>query len=67
MQKGDLVQYQGMGNGQGCVGLVIEIDSTIDDSIVLANTRVRWTDHTGYEREWYRKDELVRLNKRCSE
>ena len=47
--------------------MVIEIDSTIEDSIVLANTRVRWTDHRGYEREWYRKDELVRLNKRCSE
>ncbi len=65
MQKGDLVQYHDA--SQGCVGLVIEIDSTIDDSIVLANTRVRWTDHRGYEREWYRKDELVRLNKRCSE
>ena len=66
MQKGDLVRYAHP-TGGGDVGLVVEIDSKIDDSIVLANTRVRWSNHVGYEREWYRKDELVRLNKRCSE
>ena len=57
---GDLVQYWTHCE-QGGVGLVVEVDSKIEDSMVLANTRVRWTNHAGFEREWYRKDELVKL------
>jgi len=38
------------------VGVVLEHDPHEES---LVEYRVRWTNHTGFERDWYRSDELI--------
>ena len=57
MQVGDLVRYCIPSGGRIPVGLVIAIDRDTNPRLPY---RVRWTDHTASERDWYGPRELVR-------
>ena len=63
MQVGELVQYCIPSAWRRPVGVIVEIDPCGDGSIdaSLAPYKVRWSDHTVSERDWYREDELVKL------
>ncbi len=57
MKVGDLVRYCIPSGGRVPVGLVIAVDQDMNPKLPY---RVRWTDHTDSERDWYGKHELVR-------
>jgi uncharacterized protein YodC (DUF2158 family) len=57
VKVGDLVQY--CDASQGHVGIVI--DYIRHGALKYGQYKVRWSDHAGYERYWYREDELVKL------
>ena len=61
VKVGDLVQYSYFFKrpSQPEVGIVIQVDHDHVHSPVPY--KVRWTDHTDSERDWYREDELVKL------
>ena len=60
MKVGDLVKWKEMywdpDLAPSLIGVVLEHDP---DEESLVEWRVRWTNHTGFEREWYRRDELI--------
>ncbi len=61
MKVGDLVKYWALG---GEVGIVVGIAKERErDNFIIGSVKVRWTDHSDSERDWYRKDELVPLLK----
>ena len=57
MKVGDLVRYCIPSGGRVPVGLVIAVDREINPKLPY---KVRWTDHTASERDWYGKCELVK-------
>ena len=59
MKVGDLVQYWHTDHYGVNVGIVIQVDRDHIESPVPY--KVRWTDHSDSERDWYREDELVKL------
>ncbi len=66
MKVGDLVRFwltsANTSKGIGKAGIVTAVsDDRCSDNFILASIKVRWTDHSDSEREWYRKDELVKL------
>lgn len=61
MKVGDLVKYWALG---GSVGIVLGIaEEREGEYFDIGSVKVRWTDHSDSERDWYRKDELVPLLK----
>ena len=59
MEVGDLVRYWHLGHNRIDVGIVIKVDHS---RCQLQNPyKVRWSDHSDSERDWYREDELVKL------
>ena len=43
------------------IGIVIETEYEDDPGLSFAPYKVRWTNHAGSERDWYREDELIKL------
>ena len=60
VRVGDLVKYCIPSGGRIPIGLIIAIDQNMNPKLPY---KVRWTDHSDSERDWYRKDELVPLLK----
>ena len=60
MKVGELVQYCIPSGGRIPVGVIIAIEPIMNPRLPY---RVRWSDHTGSERDWYGPRELVRLCK----
>jgi len=58
VKVGDLVRYCIPSGGRTPIGLVVETDHDINPKLPY---KVRWTDHTSSERDWYGKRELVKL------
>ena len=61
VKVGDLVKYCIPSGGRVPVGLVIAIDQDINPKLPY---KVRWTDHTVSERDWYAQHELVSYESR---
>ena len=59
MKAGDLVRYYKPSVGRIPIGLVIAVDQDINPRLPY---RVRWSDHTDSERDWYAEEELTRIN-----
>jgi len=60
VKVGDLVRPAG-----ACppryIGVVIKVEYEEPKELSYAPYKVRWTDHAGSKRDWYRENELVKL------
>lgn len=60
MKVGDLVRYwYDETIALGSVGIIVMVD--FDHIYSPTPYKVRWSDHSDSERNWYREDELVKL------
>jgi hypothetical protein len=59
VKVGDLVMYSNTAYPTRYIGVVLETD--LDNPETFVDYRVLWTNHYVSHRDWYRKDELVKL------
>ena len=56
MRVGDLVKYRDQFTSRRLIGVILQVEN--DEGFACSPYRVRWTDHTESQRNWYDLGEL---------
>jgi len=62
MKVGDLVTYRNSAYPSRAIGMVTAVNvCTLGDEYIAYPYRIRWTDHTKSNRDWYHESEIALL------